>query len=178
MHKFLFRSASIAAAVALLAGCSGVKTDNCPTLAALLDASSMTVFRQGTTPDPANVLYNVRIIDVSGKCDFNKKKRSADNDVTITFRATRAPSGDAAQYTAPYFMGITEGSDRVLTRENFSVPFEFAPGQSTITFTDNVKDAYVAAKYGSLPYDYQVLVGLQITKEQLEYNRNNGNYDR
>jgi len=178
MHKFLFRSAGIATAFALLAGCVGVKTDNCPTLAALLDASSLTVFRQGTAPDPANVLYTVRIVDVTGKCDFDKKKRSADNDVTITFRATRAPTGDAAQYTAPYFMGITEGSDRILARQAFSVPFEFAPGQASVTFTDNVKDAYVAAKYGSLPYDYQVLVGLQITKEQLEYNRNKGNYDR
>ena len=46
MHKFLLRSAGIAAAFALLAGCVGVKTDNCPTLAALLDASSLTVFRQ------------------------------------------------------------------------------------------------------------------------------------
>jgi hypothetical protein len=178
MHKSILRSAGIAAAVALLAGCTGAKTDNCPTLAALLDASSMTVFRQGTTPDPANVLYNVRIVEVSGQCDFNKKKRSADSDVTITFRATRAPSGDAAQYTAPYFVGITEGTDRVMARQAYSVPFEFAPGQASITFTDNVKDAYVAAKYGSLPYDYQVLVGLQITKEQLEYNRNKGNYDR
>ena len=85
----------------------------------------------------------------------------------MTFRATRAPSGDAAQYTAPYFMGITEGTDRVLTREAFSVPFEFAPGEASVTFTDNIKDADVVAKYGSLPYDYQVLVGLQITKEQL-----------
>lgn len=74
MHKSILRSAGIAAAVALLAGCTGAKTDNCPTLAALLDASSLTVFRQGTSPDPANVLYNVRIIDVSGKCDFNKKE--------------------------------------------------------------------------------------------------------
>jgi hypothetical protein len=178
MHKSILRIAGIAAAVALLAGCSGVKTDNCPTMAALLDASSMTIFRQGTSPDPANVLYNVRIVDVSGKCEFNKKKRSADTDLKITFRATRAPSGDAAQYTAPYFVGITEGSARILAREAYSIPFEFAPGQASITFTDEIKSAYLAAKYGSLPYDYQVLVGLQVTKEQLEYNRNNGNYDR
>jgi hypothetical protein len=176
MHKFILRSAGIAAAFALLAGCVGQKTDNCPTLAAMLDASSLTVFRQGTTPDPANVLYTVRIVDVTGSCSFNKKKRSADSDVTVTFRATRAPTGDAVQYTVPYFMGITEGTDRVLTREAFSVPFEFAPGEASVTFTDNIKDADVVAKYGSLPYDYQVLVGLQITKEQLEYNRNKGNY--
>lgn len=178
MHKSIVRSASITAALALLAGCASPKTDNCPTLAALLDASSLTIFREGTTPDPANVLYTVRIVEVSGDCEFNKKSRTADSNVTITFRATRAPSGDAVQYTAPYFVGITEGSDRVLARKAYSVPFEFAPGQASVTFTDNIKDADVRAKYGSLPYDYQVLVGLQVTKEQLEYNRNKGNYDR
>jgi hypothetical protein len=147
-------------------------------MAAVLDASSLTVFRQGTTPDPTNVLYNVRIVDVSGKCAFNKKKRSADTDLTVTFRATRAPSGDAVQYSAPYFVGITEGTDRILARQAYAVPFEFAPGQSTVTFTDEIKSASLSAKYGSLPYDYQVLVGLQVSKEQLEYNRNKGNYDR
>ena len=72
----------------------------------------------------------------------------------------------------------TEGTDRLMARQAYSIPFEFAPGQATVTFTDEVKSASLTAKRGELPYDYQVLVGLQITKEQLEYNRNKGNYDR
>jgi hypothetical protein len=176
MHTSLLRIAGIAAVAALLAGCNGSKTDDCPTVAALLDASSLTVFRQGASPDPANVLYSVQIVEVTGKCDYDKKKRRADSDLTITFRATRAPSGDTVEYTAPYFVGITQGTDRILAREAYSVPFAFAPGQAAITFTDHVDTARVTARKGDFPYDYQVLVGLQITKEQLEYNRTKGNY--
>jgi hypothetical protein len=176
MDKLIYRIAGIAAGVALLAGCNTVKSDNCPTMAAVLDASSLTVFRQGTSPDPSNVLYTVQIVEVGGKCDYDKKKRSADSDLTVTFRATRAPTGDAVEYAVPYFVGITEGSDRVLTRQAYTVPLSFAPGQASVTFTDEVKSADLTAKRGEFPYDYQILVGLQITKEQLEYNRTKGNY--
>ena len=176
MHKTIFRIAGVAAIAALAAGCNSAKTDNCPNVAAILDASSLVVAKEGTAPDPANVLYSVQLVDVKGKCDYEKKKRTADDSLTITFRATRSPTGDAAQYAAPYFVGVTEGDDRVLSREQFTVPFAFAPGQASVTFTDSVPSVFVQAGKDKQPYDYQILVGLVITKGQLEYNKTKGLY--
>jgi hypothetical protein len=178
MPKTILRLAVIAAFVTALAGCHSNKTDSCPNIAAILDASSLVVAKKGTAPDPANVLYSVQIVSVNGHCKYDKKSRSADSDLTVTFRATRSPTGDAASYTVPYFVGVTEGEDRVLTRQQFVVPFQFAPGQASVTFSDDVSSVNVTADKEKQTYEYQILVGLVITKGQLEYNKTKGLYDQ
>lgn len=174
----MIRIAGIAAATVVLVGCSNdsKKEDFCPAISAILDASSLVVAKQGTAPDPSNVLYSVQIVSATGKCDYDKKKRSSDSDVTVTFRATRAPTGNAANYSVPYFVGVTEGDDRVLQKQTYNVPFAFAPGQASVTFTDTVSSVAIQAGREKQPYDYQILVGLQITKGQLDYNREKGLY--
>src|ERR1700733_7904817 len=144
MHKSVIRIAGIAAAIGLLAGChSSKKEDFSPNAAVILDASSFVVAKNGTAPDPANVLYSVQIVGVKSKCDYEKKPRTADTSLTITFRATRSPTGDSPQYSAPYFVGVTEGADRVINRKTYVVPFQFAPGESTVTFTDDVGSIFI-----------------------------------
>jgi hypothetical protein len=178
MHKTKLQIAGIVAIGAVLAGCgSSNKTDYCPAVSAILDASSLVVAKQGTNIDPANVLYSVQIVSVAApKCDYDKKTKIADTKFTITFRATRSPTGDPAQYEVPYFVGVTEGEDRVLNRQTYTVPFQFAPGQASSTFTDEVNSVVITPDKDKQPYDYQILVGLVITKGQLQYNKTYGLY--
>ena len=163
-------------AVLLLAGCtSAAKQLNCPGAAALVDASTQTIFRQGTAPDPGNVLYTVQVVRVKGVCDIDKAERKADTSLDISFRATRAPTGDAAQYTVPYFVAVTQ-ADRVIDKQSFSAQFTFAPGQAATDFNDTVSSTLVHPDKGKKPYDYQILVGLSLSKEQLDYNRTFGRF--
>lgn len=174
-HLNLLAPAAFAALV-LVTGCSSDKTGDCPTITGITDASVATVFRPGTTPDPANVLYTVELTNVSGQCDMDKKERSADASLQIAFRATRAPSGVEAHYNIPYFVAITEGSERILVKRNYSIPIEFAPGQTTATASDTVASTRLTPATDKHPYDYQILVGLQLSKAQLDYNRRGGHF--
>jgi hypothetical protein len=159
---------------ATVAGCTSDRTGSCPTMTALVQASEATVFVPKSTPDPSNLLYTIEITRVKGSCDVDKKATNADVSLTVYFRATRAPSGAAADYSAPYFVVVTEGTQRVLAKKEFTVHFAFAPGQATSDFSDSVASTEVTAKAEKRTYDYQVLVGLQLTKEQLAYNRSLG----
>jgi hypothetical protein len=160
----------------LLAGCTtAAKQQNCPTAAALVDASAQTVFRQGAAPDPGNVLYTVRIVGVKSECDVDKKVQQADASVDIAFRATRAPTGEAVQYTVPYFLAVTQ-SDRIINKQSFSVQFSFAPGQAAAEFTDSVASTVIHTEKGKRAFDYEIIVGLPLTKEQLDYNRTFGRF--
>jgi hypothetical protein len=161
------------AAVAL-AGCQSDKTGSCPTMTALVAASEQSVFVPKATPDPSNLLYKVEITSVKGDCDVDKKALNADVSLDVHFRATRAPSGTSAEYSVPYFVAVTEGTDRVLAKKTFNVQFAFAPGQATADFSDSIASTEVQSKGEKRTYDYQVLVGLQLTKEQFEYNRSQG----
>ena len=143
-------------------------------MTALVAASEESVFVPKSTPDPSTLLYRVEITGVRGDCDVDKKSLTADVKLDIRFRATRAPSATAAEYSVPYFVAVTEGTERVLAKRQFKIQFAFAPGQSTADFSDSVASTQVTAKGEKRTYDYQVLVGLQLTKEQLEYNRSQG----
>lgn len=173
--RLIFASGAIAAA-ALLAGCGTDRTGDCPTITGVTDASVATVFRPGTTSDPSNVLYTVELTNVQGQCDIDKKERYADASLEISFRATRAPSGNEAHYTIPYFVAITEGSERILVKRSYSVAVEFEPGQTTATVSDTVGSTHLEPAKDKHPYDYQILVGLQLSKAQLDYNRQGGHF--
>lgn len=143
-------------------------------MTALLSASEASVFVPGSPPDPSNLLYKVEIVGVDGNCDLDKKATTADVSLDIHFRATRAPSGTSAGYTVPYFVAVTEGTERVVLKKTFTIQFAFEPGQSTVDFSDSVASTKVTAQSEKKTYDYQVLAGLQLTKQQLEFNQHRG----
>ncbi len=162
--------------VGLLAGCgSSSKQGLCPGMAALADAASQPMFRQAGSIDPSNVLYTVQIVHVTGGCDVEKKAKSATTSLDIHFRATRAPTGEAATYTVPYFLAVTQ-ADRIINKQTFEVRLSFAPGAAVAEATDTVSSTVIKPTEGKYPWDYQILAGLPLTKEQLDYNRTIGRF--
>jgi len=163
----------VASVLPILAGCTSDKANNCPGVSSIVETSIGTVFLPGKPVDPSNILYTIEITDVHGTCDVDKPAINSSTDVDITFRATRGPNGGGANYKVPYFVSISQ-SDRILAKKVYSIDFAFAPGETTTTFTDTVKSADVAAAKDKKTFDYLVLVGLQLTKEQLDFNRASG----
>jgi hypothetical protein len=160
----------------ILAGCSSDKSGDCPTITGITDASIQTVFRPGSSEDPSNVLYTAEITGVTGDCDIDKKKHTADSNLQISFRVTRPPSGGEVHYSVPYFVAVTKGTERILARRSYAVAVTLAPGQTTAVVNDRVESTALHPDKDKQPYDYQILVGLQLTKDQLEYNRRSGHY--
>jgi hypothetical protein len=161
---------------ALLSGCSSdAKKGLCPTAAILASTSTLTVFRPGAQGDPTGELYRVGMTDVSTDCSFDKHELTTDSSVDITFRATRAPSGDGAQYSVPYFVVVSQG-DRIINKHMFVAQFSFDPGRGTATFQDSVASTFITLDRGKRPADYEVLIGLQLTQQQIDYNKKMGRY--
>lgn len=157
----------------VLAGCSSDKANNCPGVSSLVETSIGTIFKNDASTDPANILYTVEITGVQGSCDVDKTAVNSSSDVDVSFRATRAPNGAAADYKVPYFVAISQ-SDRILAKKIFTAQFHFDPGQTTTTFSDSIQSADITAGKDKKTFDYLILVGLQLTKAQLDYNRASG----
>ncbi|HUO92725.1 MAG TPA: hypothetical protein VMU22_07380 [Rhizomicrobium sp.] len=163
----------LAALLPALAGCQSDKANNCPGVSSLVETSIATVFKDDKSTDPSNILYTVEITDVHGSCDVDKTAVNSSTDVTVNFRATRAPNGAAASYKVPYFVAISQ-SDRILAKKVYETGFDFEPGQTTTTFSASIESADVQAAKDKKTFDYLILVGLQLTKAQLDYNRASG----
>jgi hypothetical protein len=175
MSHSIRRLLILAASAALLAGCSSEKIDYCPGVSSLIQTSIATIFRPDTTADPSNVLYTVEIMSVQPTCDADKTGDTANTSLDVKFRATRTPNGAPAHYKVPYFVAVTREA-HIVAKKVFTVEFDFAPGQSTVLFHDAIGSAAVTAGRDKKSFDYNVLVGLQLTRDQLDYNRASGHY--
>ena len=165
----------LAAVAALTLG--GCTTDEqkglCPTAAVLAPASALTVFRAGASADPSAELYSVWMSNVKSGCGYDKDARTADSHLTIEFDAKRAPSAEPASYKAPYFIAITRGGDKILTKKIFLAPVTFPAGAASIHFEQNIGSTVIKMAGGAKIGDYQILTGLQLTQSQLDYNKKN-----
>ncbi len=175
MLQKISRLLVMAAAVGLLAGCSTKADPLCPGAASLVEASNVTGFTAGATGDPAQAQYRAAISNVTTDCSIDRHARTADSSVEIHFVATRAPNGEAVSYRVPYFVAVRSGTE-IVAKKVFWVRFGFSPGQASTTFDQSIGSTVIKIANTKQPYEYQILVGFQLTKEQLEYNRKIGHY--
>lgn len=173
MHVRPFRLLAIGLAL-LAAGCSN-KIVVCPVPAILADTAAITVMRPGTVPDLANELYTVRLVDADSDCVINNKTAVVKSSLTLTFRATRAPTRDGARYSVPYFVVVTEGA-KIFAKRAYSLTVEFAPGAATATIKQSPEDISLVNEAGKLPWNYQLMAGFQLTPAQIEYNKTKVRY--
>jgi hypothetical protein len=163
-----------AAAALLLCGCDS-KIVICPVPAILADAATLTVFRAGTVPDLANELYTVSLINAQSNCAFTQSTGNVSSALDLTFRATRAPTTEGATYYVKYFVAVNENA-KVYSKRILTVPITFAPGATTAVTKQSPDDTIIHISNGKLPWNYQLLSGLQVTPAQIEYSKKMGRY--
>ena len=164
------------AASVVLSSC-GLRTivKMCPVASILADTSSYPGFKPGAEGDPAGEAFTAKVVGVTTDCDFDARTQRSDSQLEVMFRATRTPTGEAATHTIPYFVAVTYGG-QILTKQVFSLDFAFRPGASTAEFSDSIESILNHVETGKLPYDYQIIVGMQLTDAQMNYNRLMGRF--
>jgi hypothetical protein len=168
---------AVAGALALLAGChTAAQLANCPPANVLASTAQRTTFKKGLERDLAGEVYTVEITGVRAVCSFDKDEGTTDNDIEIAFRARRPPSGDEANYTVPYYVATLLDGNQVLEKQILATSFYFAPGQAETTFTADVSSKVIHLANGKKPYEYGLLVGIQLTREEMDYSNSRGRY--
>jgi hypothetical protein len=156
----------------LLAGCSSDSSSapTCPSAGVIAPASSLTTFKQGMHDDPSGELYTVGITNVKTACTLDADNGTTDSTLALRFKAKRAASPRAADYRVPYFVAVVLDG-KVLAKRDIWAHFGFAPGAASTVFDDEVASTVINLENGKKPYEYELVVGLQLTHDQLEYNK-------
>jgi len=161
----------------LLGGCSSdTKKGLCPSAAVLAPTSALTVFRQNAPADPSGIQYTAWMTNVKSGCDFDKDDKSTTSRIHLMFSATRPPTSEAASYRVPYFVTVTHGGDRIMTKKLYLADVAFSAGQTDVSFQQSVDSIEIKPERGAKVGEYQILVGLQLTQAQLDYNIKNHHY--
>jgi hypothetical protein len=174
-NRIIWTAAAILSAV-WLTGCeSENKLANCPSAAVLAPASTLTAFPPNAAKDPAAALYTVGLVDAKTDCELDPEEGQTESSLELTFRAKRSAADQAATYKVPYFVAVVQGT-RVLSKRIFWINFGFSAGEKSTSFQDSVASTVINLENGKKPYDYELISGIQLTHEQLEYNKSVGRY--
>jgi len=158
-----------------LAGCNQPNLALCPAGAILADTASHTLFRPGAPTDLSGEVLTARMTDFKTSCVFDKQAGASYSTVSLSFRATRPPSADAAHYNLDYFVTVSS-AERILDKKMYRVGFDFAPGATVATADESPPRVTINLERGHQPPDYQLLAGFQLTDAELNYNRRMGRY--
>ncbi len=147
----------------------------CPRIGILGDARKAVQFRPGPGRDLTDVAYEVELLDYNGGCKFEDKDKVKNVAVTVTFTlqiaATRGPAaGDSRESVVPYFIAVVDKQQNILSRDAFLARIPLPPGRRRVAVGDELEQR-IPLPAGRSTRDIEILIGLQLDNEQLDFNR-------
>jgi hypothetical protein len=168
LPRFPGAALAVLGATLVLSGCND-RIVVCPGIAVLADAAARPVLKPGSAGiDPSSLLYRVEITGISQRCNLDIRDGQSSSNIRISFHATRAPSGQAARYTVPYFVAVNQ-AERIIVKRGFNASVDFPAGAAAVTFETVVNSAVLKFENGRLPGDYQFLAGLEVSDAERAY---------
>jgi hypothetical protein len=155
-----------------LAACSGSKPNRlppCPRVGILGDAQKATQYRQGAGRDLTDVTFETELVDYDGQCKYEDKQSVVVVSFILQVGATRGPAATQNQALVPYFVAVVDKQQNVLAREEFVARIPFEPGRRRVIVGEELEQRIPLA--GRSTSDVEILIGLEMGREQLERNR-------
>ncbi|WP_458094037.1 hypothetical protein [Roseomonas sp. WA12] len=180
MTRPLRPAALLGLSALILAGCGGRNVMSqrpqapCPRVAMLAEAVDLTRYRSGARPDLGAMEVDARLLGFQARCDYAPRDGGLDVTLLVEASAERGPAATAPVAELPFLIAVTEeGEGRVLSRGSDTI---------RITFRGNESRAVARSEQMMvrIPGDVRraaekvVLIGFQLTPEQLADNRRRG----
>jgi hypothetical protein len=157
-------------ALAALAGCSSESTTGpvaCPRIIPAPGADTIALFGPGGH-EQKDVLVGGRFYDISASC--TQLKVGFDINTQISFYAERANNG-IPNVILPYFVALIGPGEKVLTEEQYQEKLEFIPGEPFRRTLAEKITVHVPLRSKADSASYTVVVGFQLTPDQIAFNR-------
>jgi len=156
----------------LAAGCANLfekkKPPPCPAVLVLEDARTLLRYRPGPGRDITDTSFEGKIVYIGGECDYGK--RSVVLDVEVVFELSLGPANPRRVARFEYFVAIPQFHPRPEGKRTFPISVPFPSKRTRLRFTDRLELEIPIAR-GKRGTDYEVYLGFQLTREELERNR-------
>lgn len=168
----LLRLTGLATALVGLASCGMFNTAKqfpCPSVGMPRETATLTRFREGPGRDLTDVIYEAGIADVKMACTYTSS--GVDIELGVVLAAERGPANTSRTATVPYYIAIVDPQRNILAKEVFSTTLSFQQNVSRAAAMDETQEKIPLPK-GQSAERYGVVLGMQLTPEEVEYNRN------
>lgn len=139
----------------------------CPNVSVLAGTETVTQFGAGGATTPSNVTARGLIGDFAGECTYSENAVVVALDLPIIGAVGPAGSGTAVY---EYFVAVLGPTNRLLGKEVFVAAVNFdETGSGTIL--EELEQVIPLPNGAASGNRYSILVGFQLTPQQLRYNR-------
>ena len=146
---------------------------SCPPVTAVDELRNLSQFIDDRNPVPEDSISRVSITGVDSTCRFNENNVVVQMDIGFTGelgpRAAQWNTPDP-DFVYPYFVAIAAPDGRVIAKETFALSLSYMPGQTALTQTEALRQI-IPLNSDMFASDYTLMIGFQLTPDQLAYNR-------
>lgn len=160
------------AATALLFGCSGSASNptagnSCPKIVAAPGADAIVLFSPGGH-ERKDVMVGGKIYSAVARCTREQVGFAVSTDIEFYVERANMAIKDT---TLPYFVALVDPQQRVLAEEAYQVQVPFLPGESYRRTPAEKVTIHLPVLNRAAAANYAVIVGFQLTPDQLAFNR-------
>jgi hypothetical protein len=142
----------------------------CPLMGVLYDNARVVQFATAEERY-VNVAYTGEIRAVRGLCRYTGSDPIVMN-LAIDMAFGRGPKGADTNHTYRYWVAVTRKDQAPIAKEYFEVNANFANGADRVSGTDVIERIVIPrASEGTSGANFEILVGFELTPEQLAFNR-------
>jgi hypothetical protein len=145
----------------------------CPRVRIVNELSALSEFTNMDRPREDQLISRAHVGTVDAACEYGPK--SVTVDLQLAFESVLGPEArvtatDKPFFSYPFFVAVSEPGGEILAKEIFAAAMTFPPGQNRQTYTEKLRQI-IPAPNQERGARYQVVVGFQLSEEQLKYNR-------
>ena len=144
---------------------------SCPAAGVLESAGRQTKFPDGGMAGTA--VYEARIAGVSAAGCRVERDGTGVVDLRIVVQLTRGAASTGTDYPISYFVAVVSPAGQVLSRQAFRVDFRIPVDRNGASANEELTVRIPRPDTAPLG-EYRIYAALQLTAEELEYNRQTG----
>jgi hypothetical protein len=167
----IVRSGAIVALAAVaVASCVDNTLPPCPSVRIDSTTARLTAFKEGAGRDVTDIAYQAEVVAYEGDCKFSDDGVEVQMDLDFTVASGAAvKKGPASIY---YFVAVPQLFPNPIGKRVFQLRHDLpaSPGVREKLRENDIR-VFIPLKKDEPAAAYDVYVGLQLTNEQLDYNR-------
>lgn len=143
----------------------------CPLMGVLYDTSRIVKFNEPNAQRYANIEFTGEMQGVQGLCRYVEADPITMN-MEIQMAFGRGPAATSDRQTYRYWVAVTRRGRAPIEKVYFDVDVRFPRGESVVTLREQIDEIVIPrATAETSGENFEILVGFELTPEQLAFNR-------
>jgi hypothetical protein len=142
-----------------------VLVSNCPAVGVIDHLNSITRFN-GKGQTNADVVFDANITNLEAKCSEGS---SVATEISFSIRAKKGVAFEGQSHVLSYYVVVLRDSHMITHKKVYTTRINFKPGSDTAGVREVLVQTFNNFEEPRR-YDYEVLVGFEVTPEELQFN--------